>query len=54
MVQLPVFFKRVYMNYLMAIDAGTGSIRSVIFDTKGNQISVSQTEWTHLGGRGCI
>ena len=36
------------MSYLMAIDAGTGSIRSVIFDTKGNQIAVSQKEWTHL------
>lgn len=32
----------------MAIDAGTGSVRAVIFDTKGNQISVSQSEWTHL------
>jgi autoinducer 2 (AI-2) kinase len=36
------------MSYLMAIDAGTGSVRAVIFDTKGNQISVSQSEWTHL------
>jgi len=36
------------MKYLMAIDAGTGSIRAVIFDTKGNQISVSQKEWIHL------
>ncbi|RXJ68022.1 autoinducer-2 kinase [Halarcobacter ebronensis] len=36
------------MQYLMAIDAGTGSIRAVIFDTKGNQISTSQEEWTHL------
>ncbi len=36
------------MSYLMAIDAGTGSIRAVIFDTKGNQISVAQKEWTHL------
>jgi autoinducer 2 (AI-2) kinase len=36
------------MKYLMAIDAGTGSIRSVIFDTNGNQISVSQEEWYHL------
>ncbi len=36
------------MKYLMAIDAGTGSIRAVIFDTLGNQISVSQKEWTHL------
>ena len=36
------------MQYLMAIDAGTGSVRAVIFDTEGNQISVSQQEWTHL------
>lgn len=36
------------MKYLMAIDAGTGSVRAVIFDTKGNQISLSQKEWTHL------
>jgi len=36
------------MQYLMAIDAGTGSIRAVIFDTHGNQISVAQKEWTHL------
>jgi autoinducer 2 (AI-2) kinase len=40
------------MKYLMAIDAGTGSIRAVIFDTKGNQISVSQKEWTHLEEEG--
>ncbi len=40
------------MKYLMAIDAGTGSIRSVIFDTKGNQISVAQKEWTHLEEEG--
>ena len=39
-------------QYLMAIDAGTGSIRAVIFDTKGNQISVSQTEWTHVEEKG--
>ena len=36
----------------MAIDAGTGSIRAVIFDTKGNQISVAQKEWTHLEEEG--
>jgi autoinducer 2 (AI-2) kinase len=36
------------MKYLMAIDAGTGSVRAVIFDTKGNQIAVAQEEWTHL------
>ena len=40
------------MSYLMAVDAGTGSIRSVIFDLKGNQISVSQKEWTHLEEEG--
>jgi len=40
------------MQYLMAIDAGTGSIRAVIFDTKGNQISVAQKEWTHLEEEG--
>ncbi|MBI9104567.1 MAG: autoinducer-2 kinase [Spirochaetales bacterium] len=34
-------------NYLLAIDAGTGSIRAVIFDLKGNQISVGQREWIH-------
>ena len=36
------------MKYLMAIDAGTGSVRAVIFDTKGHQIAVSQKEWVHL------
>ncbi|MFA6138019.1 MAG: autoinducer-2 kinase [Sulfurimonas sp.] len=40
------------MQYLMAIDAGTGSVRAVIFDTLGNQISVAQKEWTHLGEAG--
>jgi len=40
------------MKYLMAIDAGTGSVRAVIFDTKGNQISVGQREWTHLEEEG--
>ncbi|MDD2790002.1 MAG: autoinducer-2 kinase [Sulfurimonas sp.] len=36
------------MNYLLAIDAGTGSVRAVLFDTLGNQISVGQKEWSHL------
>jgi len=36
----------------MAVDAGTGSIRVVIFDTLGNQIAVSQREWTHLEEEG--
>ena len=36
------------MKYLMTIDAGTGSVRAIIFDTAGKQISVAQEEWTHL------
>lgn len=36
------------MKYLMALDAGTGSIRAVIFSANGEQIAVAQTEWTHL------
>jgi len=40
------------MKYLLAIDAGTGSVRAVIFDVKGNQISVGQREWTHLEEEG--
>ena len=40
------------MQYLMAIDAGTGSIRAVIFDTEGNQIALSQQEWFHLEEEG--
>ena len=40
------------MHYLMAIDAGTGSVRAVIFDDEGNQISVASREWTHLEVKG--
>ena len=32
----------------MAIDAGTGSVRAIIFDTLGKQIAVAQKEWVHL------
>ena len=39
-------------KYLMALDAGTGSVRAVIFDTQGNQISMGQREWTHLEEEG--
>jgi autoinducer 2 (AI-2) kinase len=35
------------MRYLMALDAGTGSGRCVIFDERGTQLAVSQQEWTH-------
>lgn len=34
-------------KYLLAIDAGTGSIRSIIFDTNFNQIAIASEEWTH-------
>ena len=40
------------LKYLLAIDAGTGSIRAVLFDTKGNQIAMSQREWTHIEEEG--
>ncbi len=36
----------------MTIDAGTGSVRAVIFDTEGKEISISQREWTHKGEKG--
>ena len=32
------------MSNLLAFDAGTGSIRAVLFDLQGNQIAVSQKE----------
>ncbi len=34
-------------KYICALDAGTGSVRAVIFDQKGNQLSVAQGEWFH-------
>jgi autoinducer-2 kinase len=36
------------MDYILAFDAGTGSIRAVLFDIDGNQIGCSQKEWIHL------
>lgn len=36
------------MAYFLTVDAGTGSGRAIIFDTKGNQIGISQQEWSHL------
>lgn len=35
------------MQYLMAIDIGTGSGRAVIFDANGAQIAAAQQEWWH-------
>jgi autoinducer 2 (AI-2) kinase len=35
-------------DYLMAVDAGTGSVRAVLFDTRGNQTGCCQHEWSHM------
>ncbi len=40
------------MAYFLTIDAGTGSGRAIIFNTRGEQISISQQEWTHLSEEG--
>lgn len=34
-------------NYLLAIDAGTGSVRAVLFDLFGHQLACVQEEWEH-------
>ncbi|MEG0136558.1 MAG: autoinducer-2 kinase [Cetobacterium sp.] len=34
-------------KYLMTIDAGTGSVRAVIFNLKGDEISCVSREWEH-------
>ena len=31
----------------MAIDAGTGSCRAILFDREGNQVATAQEEWSH-------
>ncbi|MFS0781759.1 autoinducer-2 kinase [Bacillus sp. 1P06AnD] len=35
------------MEHILALDAGTGSIRAVLFDRTGKEISCSQSEWSH-------
>ena len=32
---------------LMAVDAGTGSVRAVLFSLQGEQLGCVQKEWTH-------
>ena len=32
---------------LLALDAGTGSCRAVVFDVKGEQVGMAQREWSH-------
>lgn len=39
-------------QYYLAIDAGTGSGRAVIFDQAGRQCGLSQEEWTHISEPG--
>ena len=36
----------------LAIDAGTGSARAVLFDEQGRQVGIGQAEWTHLAEPG--
>lgn len=35
-------------KYVMAIDAGTTSNRAILFDKKGNMVSVAQKEFTQI------
>lgn len=35
-------------KYLMALDAGTGSVSAVVFDVAGNQITSAPREWMHI------
>ncbi|MDD3463363.1 MAG: autoinducer-2 kinase [Sulfurospirillaceae bacterium] len=39
-------------RYIMSIDAGTGSVRAVIFNLDGVLISVGQEEWSHYEQEG--
>ncbi|QHS23439.1 autoinducer-2 kinase [Virgibacillus sp. MSP4-1] len=34
-------------KHVLAVDAGTGSVRVILFDSLGNERCVSQSEWTH-------
>ena len=38
-------------RYLLAVDAGTGSCRALLFTVAGEQVAVSLREWTHLEAR---
>ena len=40
------------MSYFLTVDAGTGSGRAIIFNTLGEQIGISQQEWSHLAEKG--
>lgn len=36
------------MEYILVFDAGTGSVRAVLFTTSGKQAATAQYEWTHV------
>lgn len=36
------------MEYILVFDAGTGSVRAVLFTKGGEQAAVAQYEWTHV------
>jgi autoinducer 2 (AI-2) kinase len=36
------------MEYILVFDAGTGSVRAVLFDKQGRHVATSQFEWTHI------
>jgi len=40
------------MSYFLTVDAGTGSGRAIIFNTSGEQVGISQQEWSHLAEAG--
>ncbi|MGO3147504.1 MAG: autoinducer-2 kinase [Leucobacter sp.] len=35
------------MSYVLAIDAGTGSVRACVFDMTGTPVAISQRSWEH-------
>jgi len=35
------------MPYFLALDAGTGSCRAVLFNENGKQLGISSREWVH-------
>ncbi|HYM65814.1 MAG TPA: autoinducer-2 kinase, partial [Patescibacteria group bacterium] len=37
---------------MLALDAGTGSCRAVLFDVKGTQVGMAQREWSHRAQEG--
>jgi autoinducer 2 (AI-2) kinase len=39
-------------DLLLALDAGTGSCRAIVFQVDGRQVAVAQREWTHRAAEG--